>query len=551
MLKIATQPEGHAAAGAADGSVPAGAVLHGERGAGAARSPRATCATAPAATPIYTTYSLLGELEGGAFSFDADTRLVEDPARLAAAKTLWMPRGDTLDPVFAQRVADWVRAGGHPDRDRPRRLHPHPDGRLAGRRARHADRRAPRAAAGRHGARGAARGPRAPARPTTCSPCRSTPPAPRAFASVPAGASVVARFIDGAPAAILRQVGAGRVLAFSADLMAPSVLDGPLDLARFVGDIQRWAGGTPRRRPRGATASRATRSPTGFPGRTRSPPRRRARACEGPDPAHRVMSGRSPRVERSDGRGGHGTTRARGGRAGGAGGGDRGRGGGGGALGRRRLGARSAPSPPSRTTTCRSIPLDTIPGAARPARRDRRDHDARQPLLGRHRPRQARRPGQPGRSGLRLLARRPDHARPGTAPHHADRLGLRHARVGDLATAAHAAQRPSTPAPRTRPPSAPSWAPWPRGTRATSRRRAARSCPEVRPLRDLERAQPAALLRPPVRGDERRWRSTPTRRWTGRPTPRSRRPTRRRRDRRRGRPAQQHEPRRASAPSTG
>ena len=35
---------------------------------------------------LYTTYSLLGELEGGRFSFDADTRLVRDPARLAAAQ---------------------------------------------------------------------------------------------------------------------------------------------------------------------------------------------------------------------------------------------------------------------------------------------------------------------------------------------------------------------------------------------------------------------------------------------------------------------------------
>jgi hypothetical protein len=69
-------------------------------------------------------------------------------------------------------------------------------------------------------------------------------PRPRAFAAVPAGASVVARFIDGAPAAILNPVGAGRVLAFSADPMTPSVLDEPLDLARFVGAVHRWAGGT-------------------------------------------------------------------------------------------------------------------------------------------------------------------------------------------------------------------------------------------------------------------------------------------------------------------
>ena len=78
---------------------------------------------------LYTTYSLLGELAGGAFSFDADTRLAAEPARLAAARTLWMPRGDTLDAAFADRLAAWVRAGGTLDRDRPGRLHPHPLGR--------------------------------------------------------------------------------------------------------------------------------------------------------------------------------------------------------------------------------------------------------------------------------------------------------------------------------------------------------------------------------------------------------------------------------------
>jgi hypothetical protein len=68
-------------------------------------------------------------------------------------------------------------------------------------------------------------------------------PGARGFAAVPAGASVVARFIDGAPAAILRRVGAGRVLAFAADPMAPAALDDPMDLARLVADVHRWAGG--------------------------------------------------------------------------------------------------------------------------------------------------------------------------------------------------------------------------------------------------------------------------------------------------------------------
>ena len=55
---------------------------------------------------------------------------------------------------------------------------------------------------------------------------------------------MVARFLDGAPAAIVRPVGAGRVLAFSADPMAPSVLDEPLDLARVHRRRPRWSGGT-------------------------------------------------------------------------------------------------------------------------------------------------------------------------------------------------------------------------------------------------------------------------------------------------------------------
>lgn len=192
---------------------------------------------------IYTTYSLLGELEGGRFSFDADTRLVSDPARLAAAKTLWMPRGDTLDPVFAQRVADWVRAGGTLIVTDPAAFTRTPTGTsLAGVRdvligAPLGPPRSGTVLEVQPGALGAGT-------PDDLLTLPIDSAGPRAFASVPTGASVVARFIDGAPAAILRPVGAGRVLAFSADLMAPSVLDGPLDLARFVGDIQRWAGGT-------------------------------------------------------------------------------------------------------------------------------------------------------------------------------------------------------------------------------------------------------------------------------------------------------------------
>ena len=84
---------------------------------------------------LYTTYSLLGELAGGAFSFDADTRLAAEPARLAAARTIWMPRGDTLD-AHLRRPAGGVGAGGrHAHRHRPGRLHPHALGRAARRRS--------------------------------------------------------------------------------------------------------------------------------------------------------------------------------------------------------------------------------------------------------------------------------------------------------------------------------------------------------------------------------------------------------------------------------
>jgi len=191
---------------------------------------------------LYTAYSLLGELEGADFSFDADTRLAADPARLAAARTIWMPRGDTLDAPFAARLADWVRAGGTLVVTDPDAFTRAPDGSSL--------------AAVRDQLIGAPLGPRRSGSILEVQPgalgagapddLLSLPvdaPRQRAFAGVPAGASVVARFLDGAPAAIVNPVGAGRVLAFSADLMSPSVLDEPLDLARFVGVVHRWAGG--------------------------------------------------------------------------------------------------------------------------------------------------------------------------------------------------------------------------------------------------------------------------------------------------------------------
>jgi len=192
---------------------------------------------------LYTTYSLLGELGGADFSFDSDTRLIADPARLAAADTLWMPRGDTLDAGFAARVADWVRAGGTLITTDPAAFTRAPDGSsLVG--VRDALIGAPLGPPRRGSILEVQPGALGAGAPDDLLSLPIDSAHPRAFAAVPADAGVVARFLDGAPAAILRTVGAGRVLAFSADPMAPSALDEPLDLARFAAAVHRWAGGT-------------------------------------------------------------------------------------------------------------------------------------------------------------------------------------------------------------------------------------------------------------------------------------------------------------------
>lgn len=192
---------------------------------------------------IYTTYSLLGELGGASFSFDADTRLLADPARLAAARSIWLPKADVLDPAFAGRLADWVRAGGTLVVTDPAAFSRTPTGASL----------APVRDALIGAPLGAPRGGRilevapgalAPGLPNDLLDVPIDADEARGFASVPAGAAVVARFLDGAPAAILRPVGAGRVLAFAADPMVPSVLDDPMDLVRLVGDIHRWTGGS-------------------------------------------------------------------------------------------------------------------------------------------------------------------------------------------------------------------------------------------------------------------------------------------------------------------
>jgi hypothetical protein len=192
---------------------------------------------------LYTTYALLGELSGGAFSFDADTRLAAEPARMTAARTLWLPRADVLDAGVAGRVRDWVRAGGTLIVTDPEAFTRTPRGAslaairddLIG-----APLGAPRTGTVVEVQPGAL----APGLPDDLLSAPIDAPARRAFSAVPPGARAVARFLDGAPAAILRPVGAGRVLAFAADPMVPSALDDPMDLVRLVGTVHRWAGGT-------------------------------------------------------------------------------------------------------------------------------------------------------------------------------------------------------------------------------------------------------------------------------------------------------------------
>jgi hypothetical protein len=192
---------------------------------------------------IYTVYSLLGELAGGAFNFDADTRLLAEPARLAAARTIWLPRADTLDRAFAERILAWVQAGGTLVVTDPDAFTRTPNGSSLSS-VRDALVGAPlgRLREGQmllveEGALGTALPADVLAIPVDSA-------ERRAFAAIPPGAQVIARFVDGAPAAISRRVGRGRVIAFASDLMTPPVLDRPFDLVTFVAAIQRLTGGT-------------------------------------------------------------------------------------------------------------------------------------------------------------------------------------------------------------------------------------------------------------------------------------------------------------------
>jgi hypothetical protein len=194
------------------------------------------------ADALYTQYALLGEAAHGAFSFDADTRLVREPGRLAAARVVWLPRADTLDRAFADALVGWVRAGGTLIVGDPDAFTRTPSGGSL--------------ADVRDALIGARPGPPRPGRLVRTAPGTLAPglpsgelyagveaPVARAFDGVPAGAEVLARFSDDAPAALRRTVGAGRVVAFSVDLLRPQALTDPGDLPALVRDLQTWAGG--------------------------------------------------------------------------------------------------------------------------------------------------------------------------------------------------------------------------------------------------------------------------------------------------------------------
>ncbi|MDX6553829.1 MAG: beta-galactosidase [Miltoncostaeaceae bacterium] len=222
---------------------PAQLVLYATASEGQAQPHRAGGARyRSSADELYTLYSLLGELNGGAFSFDADARLAREPDRLARARTIWLPRADTLDRPVAEALRAWVEAGGTLVVTDPDAFTRAPD--------------ASSLADVREALIGAPLGEGRDGGPLLVAPSALAAGEPaetlvlpvatdgaRPFASVPAGARVVAAFRDGAPAAILRPVGAGRVLAFASETLAPSAAARPADLARFVGMVHRWAGG--------------------------------------------------------------------------------------------------------------------------------------------------------------------------------------------------------------------------------------------------------------------------------------------------------------------
>jgi hypothetical protein len=192
------------------------------------------------ADALYTAYSLLGELGRSAFVFDSDTRLLREPGRLAAARTVWLPRAETLDRPFAQALRNWVEAGGTLVVTDPRAFTRAPDGSSL------ADVRQALIGADVAAAAGAALTVPAGAVGAGLPAVGLALPVPAGrmgvFTSVPVDADVVATAPDTSPAAIRRTVGAGQVVAFAPDLMRPAILNAPGGLVDLVVALQRWRG---------------------------------------------------------------------------------------------------------------------------------------------------------------------------------------------------------------------------------------------------------------------------------------------------------------------
>lgn len=189
------------------------------------------------ANAMYTTYAVLGELAGSSFVFDADTRLVADPSRLARARTVYLPRADVIDRPFADALVAWVRGGGTlvvTDRNafvRTPRNEPLPDVRSALLGTEIAP--APGPVTIGQGALGQG----LPTRPLSIA---AVPPGK--FVTPPADARVIGVNRDGSAAVMVRTVGAGRVIAFAGEPMFPRTLDAPGGLPEFVAAIQRQQG---------------------------------------------------------------------------------------------------------------------------------------------------------------------------------------------------------------------------------------------------------------------------------------------------------------------
>lgn len=192
---------------------------------------------------LYTTYALLGELNHARFRFDSDTRLEADPARLAQAKVVWLPRGEVLTRPFAQALRDWVVAGGFLVVTDPEAFARTPaNENLADIGSALMGGRVSASTGGstllvQKGALG----------PGVPSGLLTLPVDDRrtwAFEDVAPGAVVVASHLDGRPAGVLRDVGRGRVLSFAADVMTPASLVQPMDLVTFVGQVARMSGST-------------------------------------------------------------------------------------------------------------------------------------------------------------------------------------------------------------------------------------------------------------------------------------------------------------------